>query len=106
MSEREVKARVKLLMVSMGMRPSGRTFAPIAEEVTAQTVKEMVRKNAYRRINSQLNHNNGCLDRSMRLSAAGLNVRTFTRKMMEFTGFRIVSENMKFGFLLSKGIKD
>ena len=39
MSEREVKARVKLLMISMGLRPDRRGFVLIAEAITIQATK-------------------------------------------------------------------
>ena len=50
MREREVKARVKLLMISMGLRPDRRGFVLIAEAITEQAVKGLTMKSVYERL--------------------------------------------------------
>ena len=95
MSEREVKSRVKLLMISMGLRPDRRGFVLIAEAITVQATKGMSMKSVYERLSKEWNQSRGCLERSMRLCINDLNVQAFAHRMNELTGFRIVTENMK-----------
>ena len=93
MSEREVKSRVKLLMISMGLRPDRRGFVLIAEAITA--TKGLSMKSVYERLSKKWNQTRGCLERSMRLCINDLNVQAFAHQMNELTGFRVVTENMK-----------
>ncbi len=95
MSEREVKARVKLLMISMGLRPDRRGFVLIAEAITIQATKGLSMKSVYERLSKKWNQTRGCLERSMRLCINDLNVQAFAHQMNELTGFRVVTENMK-----------
>ena len=95
MSEREVKARVKLLMISMGLRPDRRGFVLIAEAITIQATKGLSMKSEYERLSKKWNQTRGCLERSMRLCINDLNVQAFAHQMNELTGFRVVTENMK-----------
>ena len=95
MSEREVKARVKLLMISMGPRPDRRGFVLIAEAITIQATKGLSMKSVYERLSKKWNQTRGCLERSMRLCINDLNVQAFAHQMNELTGFRVVTENMK-----------
>ena len=95
MSEREVKSRVKLLMISMGLRPDRRGFVLIAEAITAQATKGLSMKSVYERLSKKWNQTRGCLERSMRLCINDLNVQAFAHQMNELTGFRVVTENMK-----------
>lgn len=95
MREREVKARVKLLMISMGLRPDRRGFVLIAEAITEQAVKGLTMKSVYERLGRKLNQTRGCMERSMRLCINDLNVGAFAHQMNELTGFRVVTENMK-----------
>ena len=75
MSEREVKARVKLLMISMGLRPDRRGFVLIAEAITIQATKGLSMKSVYERLSKKWNQTRGCLERSMRLCINDLNVQ-------------------------------
>ena len=95
MSEREVKSRVKLLMISMGLRPDRRGFVLIAEAITIQATKGLSMKSVYERLSKEWNQTRGCLERSMRLCINDLNVQAFAHQMNELTGFRVVTENMK-----------
>ena len=95
MSEREVKSRVKLLMISMGLRPDRRGFVLIAEAITIQATKGLSMKSVYERLSKKWNQTRGCLERSMRLCINDLNVQAFAHQMNELTGFRVVTENMK-----------
>ena len=95
MSEREVKSRVKLLMISMGLRPDRRGFVLIAEAITIQATKGLSMKSVYERLSKKWNQTRGCLERSMRLCINDLNVQAFAHQMNELTGFRFVTENMK-----------
>ena len=95
MSEREVKSRVKLLMISMGLRPDRRGFVLIAEAITIQATKGLSMKSVYERLSKKWNQTRGCLERSMRLCTNDLNVQAFAHQMNELTGFRVVTENMK-----------
>ena len=95
MSEREVKSRVKLLMISMGLRPDRRGFGLIAEAITIQATKGLSMKSVYERLSKKWNQTRGCLERSMRLCINDLNVQAFAHQMNELTGFRVVTENMK-----------
>lgn len=95
MREREVKARVKLLMISMGLRPDRRGFVLIAEAITEQAVKGLTMKSVYERLGRKLNQTRGCMERSMRLCINDLNMGAFAHQMNELTGFRVVTENMK-----------
>ena len=95
MNEREVKARVKLLMISMGLRPDRRGFVLIAEAITAQAVKGMLMKSVYAGLGKKWNQSRGSMERSMRLCINDLNEQAFARQMNELTGFRIITENMK-----------
>ena len=95
MSAREVKARVKLLMISMGLRPDRRGFVLIAEAITIQATKGLSMKSVYERLSKKWNQTRGCLERSMRLCINDLNVQAFAHQMNELTGFRVVTENMK-----------
>ena len=87
MREREVKARVKLLMISMGLRPDRRGFVLIAEAITEQAVKGLTMKSVYERLGRKLNQTRGCMERSMRLCINDLNVGAFENMKLSCNAF-------------------
>ena len=87
MNEREVKARVKLLMISMGLRPDRRGFVLIAEAITAQAVKGMLMKSICDRPGKRWNQSRGCLEHSMRLCLTNLNVQACAIQMKNRDNF-------------------
>lgn len=95
MSEREVKTRVKLLLISMCLRPDRRGFVLLVDAITTQAMHETSMNVVYRVMERRYKQTRACMERSMRLCIGDLDREAFARQINEITGYNVISESVK-----------
>lgn len=98
MSEQEAKARIKIVMISMGLRPTRKGFAPLSEAIAESAMKELPMKEIYEKLSKKRNQSKSSLERSMRLCLTDIDGKSFAKGFNELTGFNIVTDSMRFSY--------
>lgn len=96
MSDKDAEGRIKIVLISMGLRPSRKGFEPLAEAIAENAIKELPMKAIYDKISKKHNKSASSIERSMRLCLEDIDEKSFAKQFNDLTGFNVITDSMRF----------
>lgn len=96
MSGKDVEGRIKIALISMGIRPSRKGFGLLAEAIAENTVRGLPMRAIYDKLSKKRHKTAGSIERSMRLCLEDIDEKSFAKQFNDLTGFSVIPASMRF----------